>query len=109
MGLPIVPLATGSVTIGDEKVAYRALSRAEAMTFAQYQQPGAGLDPGKVSEFEVFVLMCATGCTEAEANEFRQGNDTETVQVLMTAILDLSKLTEADAAADPKASTSEPS
>ena len=86
MALPIVPLATGTVTIGDTEVAYRALSRADALKLNAYR--------GREDEAEVVILMGGTGCTEAEAQAFREGNDTATAGLLVDAILVISGLTD---------------
>lgn len=48
---------------------------------------------GREDEAEVFLLVCGTGCTEAEAQAFREGNDTETAGLLIDAIIVLSGLT----------------
>lgn len=90
MGLPVVPLGQGSVEIGGQEVAYHSLSRADALKLNGYR--------GREDEAEVFILMAGTGCTEEEAQSFRESNDTETAGLLIDAILTLSGLTD-----DPKA------
>lgn len=84
MGLPVVPLGTGSVDIGGTTVEYHALSRAQALQLNGYR--------GREDEAEVFILMAGTGCTEDEAKAFREGNDTDTAGLLIDGILILSGL-----------------
>ena len=92
MTLPIAPLPTGEVTIAGTVVAFRSMSRAEALQLNGYK--------GREDEAEVFILMSGTGCSEAEAEAFREGNDTATAGLLIDGILVLSGLAERD---DPKA------
>jgi hypothetical protein len=93
MALPIKPLATDSVEIAGELVEFRAMSRSEALRMNAFR--------GREDEAEVFVLVCGTGCTEAEAEAFRSGNDTDTAGLLIDGILVLSGLATSDD--DPKA------
>jgi hypothetical protein len=86
MGLPIVPLGTGSVEIGGVPVAIKSLSRADALQLNGFK--------GREDEAEVFVVMRGTGCTDEEAKAFREGNDTDTAGILIDAILELSGLTD---------------
>jgi hypothetical protein len=92
MPLPIAPLATGEVTIAGSVVTFHSLSRAQALQLNDYR--------GREDEAEVFILVAGTGCSEAEAIAFREGNDTDTAGLLIDGILIVSGLAEAD---DPKA------
>lgn len=89
MALPVKQLARDSVTIAGEVVEFRAMSRSEALKMNAYK--------GREDEAEVFVITCGTGCTEAEAQAFRDQNDTETAGLLIDGILVLSGLAEKDA------------
>lgn len=88
MALPIVPLATDTVTIGGTDVTIRAMSRAQALKLNAYK--------GREDEAEILILAAGTGCTLEEAEAFRDGNDTATAGVLIDAILVLSGLATAD-------------
>lgn len=101
MALPIVPLGTGSVTIGGSPVDIRSLSRAEALRLNGYR--------GREDEAEVFILMAGTGCTEAEAQEFREETDVDTAGVLIDAILVLSGLASDNPKTPASPTTNEPS
>jgi hypothetical protein len=91
MPLPIVPLASGTVTIGGVAVPYHSLSRAQALQLNGYK--------GREDDAEILILAGGTGCTDDEARAFREGNDTATAGLLIDAILEISGLTNS-----PKAS-----
>ena len=84
MALPKVELPRSSVEVGGQKVEFRSLSRKEAIKLQDYQDDADGA--------EVHILMCGTGCTEAEANEFRESANLTDADVLIKAILVLSGL-----------------
>lgn len=92
MGLPTTPRATSQVTIGGTVVTFHSLSRAEALVLNEFK--------GRPDEAEVYILTKGTGCSEGEAQAFREGNDTDTAGQLIDGILILSGLAEK---ADPKA------
>jgi hypothetical protein len=68
MALPVVPLATNKVDIGNDTVEFRSLSRSEALSLTHYK--------GQEDEAEIRILMWGTGCSEDEAKAFRDGTDT---------------------------------
>ena len=74
-----------SASIGDTEVTYRSLSRAEALHLQSFQ--------GRPDEAEVYILAKGTGCTDDEAQAFREGVDLETAGLLIDGILELSGLT----------------
>jgi hypothetical protein len=84
MALPIAPLATATVEIAGTVVEYHAMSRAQALKLN-------GLT-GRENEAEILILTSGTGCTEDEAQAFREGNDTDTAGLLIDGILVLSGL-----------------
>jgi hypothetical protein len=84
MPLPIQTLATDSVTIAGIEVEYRAMSREEVLRLQKFE--------GDPDGAEVFALVCGTGCSEAEAQEFRTQNDAITAGLLIDGILILSGL-----------------
>jgi hypothetical protein len=84
MALPIAPLATATLEIGGEIVEYRSMSRAQALKLN-------GLK-GREDEAEILILTSGTGCTEDEAQAFREGNDTDTAGLLIDSIIRLSGL-----------------
>jgi hypothetical protein len=94
MPLPTAPLATGEVTIGGTVVTFRSLSRAQALKLNDFRA-----DPDAA---EVFILVSGTGCSEEEAQAFRESNDTDTAGLLIDGILIASGLAGKDGA-DPKA------
>lgn len=96
MGLPVVPLDTGTVEVGGQQVHIRSLSRAEVTELA-----GFGDDAGGA---EVFVISRATGESEADAAEWRKTVSAKTADVLLKAVRDLSGLTPGKAA--PSSSSS---
>jgi hypothetical protein len=79
MPLPSIPLPRGQVTIGNETVEYRVMTRTEAMKLNGFK--------GREDEAEVFILTCGTGCSEDEARAFRDGTASEMVGALVEAIL----------------------
>jgi hypothetical protein len=83
--LPTKPLPTASIDIAGVNVAYRSLSRSEALRMQTFK--------GREDEAEIFLLVCGTGCTEEEAQAFRDSNDTETAGLLIDAIIVISGLT----------------
>lgn len=97
MGLPIKALARDTVTIDGQSVEYHSLSRAQALQLPTYK--------GREDEGEVFILVSGTDCTEAEAQAFREGNDTETAGLLINGILTLSGLAKKDEATGELVST----
>jgi hypothetical protein len=101
MGLPVKPLATATLAIDGQAVEYRSLSRAQALKLNEFR--------GREDEGEVYILMCGTGCTEAEATAFREGNDIATAGVLIEAIIVLSGLAKADPESDADPNVSPPS
>jgi hypothetical protein len=70
--------------IGGETVEYHAMPRAQALKLN-------GLK-GREDEAEVLILTSGTGCTEDEAQAFREANDTETAGLLIDSIIRLSGL-----------------
>lgn len=93
--LPTKALPTGSIDIAGTSVAYRSLSRAEALQMQSFK--------GREDEAEVFLLVHGTGCSDEEARAFRDNNDTETAGLLIDAIIVISGLTKA-ATADGRGS-----
>jgi hypothetical protein len=91
MSLPVRELPTGRVDIDGTYVDIRSLSRAEALALQDYR--------GREDEAEVVILVAGTGCTEAEAQTWRESTDTRTAGLLIDAILELSGLVEG---IDPK-------
>lgn len=86
MALPINPLPSSSIEIAGQSVAFRSLSRSEALKMQTFV--------GRVDDAEIFLLSCGTGCSEEEARAFRDGNDTVTAGLLIDAIIVLSGLTQ---------------
>lgn len=88
MGLPVQLLPTDSLEIGGQLVEYNSMTRAQALKLNTFK--------GREDEAEVFILVCGTGCTEQEAEDFRDSNDTATAGRLIDGILILSGLAKAD-------------
>jgi hypothetical protein len=84
-------------------VAFRSLSRAEALHLNDYR--------GREDEAEVFIIACATEASEDEVRTWRGEVDTDTAGLLIDAILVLSGLAERDAEGivAPKVRPSRPS
>jgi hypothetical protein len=87
------------VEVNGEPVAFRSLSRAEAMQLQDLR--------GREDEAEVLILSWATGCTPEEASAFRDSTPAKEAGKLTDAILIFSGLASDDG--DPKGDTSEPS
>lgn len=99
MGLPIKPLACGTVTVNGEQVPYRSLSRSEALRIGSW-------DKADADAAEVFILARACDVSEEDAIAFRDGTDYGTVSELLDAILETSGLSKKAGQPDPKAKSS---
>lgn len=87
MSLPRVVLATAEVTIGDDTVVVRSLSRSEAVRLTN---DFAG-DPDRAEDF---VLACGVGVSQDEARAWREAAPVDDGGALVEAILQVSGLTE---------------
>lgn len=87
MALPVVALPSASVKIGDAEVEVRSLSRIEARAF--FKRYAEDSDAS-----EDFLLSCGVGVSEEEACAWRASTPSDVVDALITAILELSALTE---------------
>jgi hypothetical protein len=101
VALPVIPLPSSVVEVNGAPVPFRSLSRSEALALQDFR--------GREDEAEVYILVAATGCTEEEAQAFREGTMTMEAGKLIDAILVLSGLAEGTDPAgdpiDPKAAT----
>lgn len=77
--LPAPSLASGTVIIGGVPVDYRGLSRSEALRLTGFVD-----DPGAA---EVYLLTCGVGWSEAEAQQFRDEQNTADAGLLIDGIL----------------------
>jgi hypothetical protein len=96
VALPIIPLPASVVDVNGTPVAFRSLSRSEALALQDFR--------GREGEAEVYILVKATGCTEEEAQAWRESTLTMEAGKLIDAILVFSGLAEGDET-DPKAGT----
>jgi hypothetical protein len=96
VALPIIPLPASVVDVNGTPVPFRSLSRSEALALQDYR--------GREGEAEVYILVKATGCTEDEAQAWRDATMTMEAGKLIDAILVFSGLAE-DEDVDPKAAT----
>ena len=96
MPLPLSPLAKGSVDIAGEAVAFRSMSRAEALRLRDYE--------GQTGEAEAFIVSAGTGVSVEEARMWFEGVDSPTGATLIDAILVLSGLK-----SPPKSPSNKPS
>jgi hypothetical protein len=92
MGLPVLPLARGSFTIGDETIPIRSLSRDEALRVVNFED---------IASAEVLVISAGTDVSEDEAIAWRKATDSGAVSALMDAVMELSGLIP-KAGLDPK-------
>lgn len=77
-----------------ETVEIRSLSRADALKLQNLR--------GREDEAEVIILMAGTGCTEAEAQAWRESTTTDDATPLIDGILRLSGLVQESDGKDPK-------
>ena len=101
MPLPIAPLATRTIEIAGQTVAYHSLSRASVISLGAFQAERADaavVRQANLEGAELAIIMGGTDCTEEDARAFRGGNDLDTAGALIDAILVLSGL----ATIDPK-------
>lgn len=86
MALPIVPIFSEDVEVGDETVTVHGLSRAAAIRLT------TAFSPETADDAEAFVLAQGTGVTDAEAREWLSGVDVVTGGLLVDKIIELSRL-----------------
>jgi hypothetical protein len=97
MTLPVVPLPTKTVDLGDgATVDIKALSRAAALKVTTGYR-----DPPRPDEAENFIVAMGCGVTEAEAAKWRAATDPAVAGKVIDAILELSSLTETEADPQP--------
>ncbi len=84
MPLPIVPLATGTVTINGTEVPIRALSRSEVVRMRSFE--------GTEDQAEPFVVSWGTDVSLEEASEWLNSVPTEAGGALIEAIFVLTGL-----------------
>jgi hypothetical protein len=102
-GLPPVPLAVGTATVGGEEVPIRSLTRAEALELRAL----AG-EPDADRRGEVYLIAKGTGVDPAEAEAWWEASDPIAVQKLVSDIAVVSRLQGKDGK-DPNSSPSGPS
>lgn len=78
MTLPVVPLPTGTATLGGTTVAIKSLSRAAVLSLSSLDD-----DAGAA---EILMLTQGTGVTEDEARAWRESTDADTVGLLLEEI-----------------------
>ena len=83
MALPLIPLGTTEVMVGDTGVTIRSLSRAEVVTLGNMRD-------GDPNDAETFMLSKACGITETEAREWLNANSAATADGLLVSIAVLS-------------------
>lgn len=83
--LPQVELPTKVVTIADQDIEIKSLTRSQVIKIStDYKQD--------VDAAEVFILACGTGQPEEDIRAWRDSTDATTVGVLVDAIVYLSAL-----------------
>jgi hypothetical protein len=104
MTLPVKALPSETLDIEGQKVLVRGLSRTEAMHFTtgftEEAMPGVLVEE-RANAAEVYLLVKGVGVTEAEAEEWRNTTDLETVGFIVEKVVELSALIDRKDA-DPK-------
>lgn len=86
--LPAIPLPSGEVEIGGQRVTFRALSRARTVELSRFRD--ADGETVHAVEAERFIVAHALGVSEEEAGAWLEEIPAPEAQVLMEAIAELS-------------------
>jgi hypothetical protein len=86
MTLPVVPIPTDTVAVGDGKVEVRALSRSEVLKLGNFKED--------VDAAEVFILARGTGYSEDDVIAWREQCPAGAISPVVDRIVEMSGLTE---------------